>query len=91
MSQIPPSTIYLGTEQVLARYNRKDPSWIFRQVKRGTLPPPDFYLAGRKYWSLASIEANEEKAREAPPPTFNEPPPIVAKRRKAAVEPRSAA
>jgi len=61
--------IYLNTEQVLARYGRKDQSWVWRAVKRGALPEPDFYLAGRKYWSLSVIEANERKARETPRPT----------------------
>jgi hypothetical protein len=61
--------IYLNTEQLLARYGRKDQSWVWRAVKRGALPAPDFYLAGRKYWSLSAIEANERKARETPLPT----------------------
>jgi hypothetical protein len=71
----PPSSVeYLGTRQVLKRYNRTDESWLCRLVKRKQFPPPDFYLANQKYWMLATIERHEAELRKAGVPSFNEPP-----------------
>lgn len=54
------------TKRQLAQRRGKSPRTIDRDVKRGTLPPPE-YENGRAYWWLSVLQCHERKLNQSKP------------------------
>jgi predicted DNA-binding transcriptional regulator AlpA len=54
-----PAATYLTSRQVLARYGRKDLTWLWRRRQNDPAFPKPIKIAKLRYWSLASLQAYE--------------------------------
>jgi hypothetical protein len=41
-----------------------------RWIETGVLPPPDFYINQSPYWRQETLDANDNRLGEKPPPDF---------------------
>jgi predicted DNA-binding transcriptional regulator AlpA len=61
---------YLTTRQVLTRYGRDNPVWLWRLIKRDEAFPRPIIIGGSKYFAIADLDAYDAAAaaRQIPEP-----------------------
>ena len=66
MPSIPDTQTYMPGSQVLRRYGRKNPVWLWRLLRNDpTFPKPIKLSGNQNYWLVSDLEQWEASKREA--------------------------